>query len=82
MASSLLILVDNLGEEIYEIKCKWPNNRKSKWCRIKYKDCEYCLKSSNIKDNSIKKYCYFNKNYPKPIDENLYKAICTLMEAW
>ena len=38
----------------------------------KYKDCEYCLEYTSLKDDLIEyKYLCCNKNYLKNFDENL-----------
>ena len=54
MASSLSNLVDNLAEEIHEIKCKHGyDNKKCGTCEINYKDRECSLKYTNFKGDLI-----------------------------
>ena len=44
MASSLSNFINILAEGIHKIKCKYAHdNKKYETCRIKYKDCEFCL---------------------------------------
>ena len=57
MASSLSNFVDNLTEEIHEIKSK---------------DCDCFLEYESVKENSIKYKCLScNKNYSNKTDEEL-----------
>ena len=52
-------------------------DKKCENCGIKYKDCEYCLEFTSLKDNLIKcKYWCCNKNYQKKVLWKLKKAIC------
>ena len=54
MASPLSNLVDNLAEEIHEIKCKHGyDNKKCGTCEINYKDRECSLKYTNFKGDLI-----------------------------
>ena len=72
MASSLSNLVDNLSKVVYQTKCKYGHVNKK--CEVwnKYKDCEYCLEYTSLKDDLIEyKYLCCNKNYLKNFDENL-----------
>ena len=75
MESSLSNLVSNLAKRTHKVKCKHGNDKKSKACRIKYKDCECCLEYKNVKNNLIKYKCLWcNKNYQKTFDESLKKT--------
>ena len=61
MAISLSNLADNLTERIHKIKCK---------------DCDCCLKSECLKNNSIKYKCLsYNNNYSNKIDEEIQEHI-------
>ena len=52
MENSLSNLVNNLGERIYKVKCKYrPNDKKCETCRIKYKNCKCFLDYKNFKDD-------------------------------
>ena len=43
-------------------------------CGIKYKDCESCLKYTNVKDDLILyKWLYCNKDYQEKFDQSLWK---------
>ena len=60
MARSLSNLVNNLGEVIHHIKCKYGHDdKKCETCSIKYKDCECCLEYTNVKNNLIEHKCLF-----------------------
>ena len=67
MASSLASHVNNLAEEIHEIKCKFMRNLQNPieiWCLLPL--------IYNFKDDLIEYKClYCNKNYQKQSDENL-----------
>ena len=65
MAGSLSNLLNNLSEGIQGIKCKYGhNNRKCETCRIKYRNCECSLESTNFKNDLIEYKCLcYNKNY-------------------
>ena len=67
MESSLSNLFDDLAEGIYEIKCRYGrDNNKCEICVTKYKDCEFCLEYTNVKDDLIEyKYLCCNKKYQK-----------------
>ena len=62
----LLIEFINLNVNIEMIR------KKCKASKIKHKDCECCLKYTNVKNDSIQCKCLCcNKNYQKTFDENL-----------
>ena len=69
MASSLWNLVNNLGEGIPKIKCKYGyDNKKCVTCGIKYKDCECCVECTNVKDDLILFKCLCcNRNHKKKL---------------
>ena len=47
-------LVNNLAKGIHETKSKYGHDsKKCETCRIKYKDCEYCIEYANVKDDLI-----------------------------
>ena len=75
MASSLSNLVDNLAEGIHKIKCKYGHdNEECGTCEIKYKDCDCCLKCTNVREDLILYKCLCcNRNYQKTFDEILKK---------
>ena len=77
MVSLLLNLVNIVAEGIREIKCKYGHdNKKSETCGIKYKDCEYCLEYTDVKDDFIEyKSLFCKKSYQKKFDENLKKRL-------
>ena len=61
MGSSLPNLDNNLTEKIHKIKCKYRYNDKiCETCRIKYKDCQCCLRYTNDKGNLIEFLCCNN----------------------
>ena len=70
---SLSNLVDNVAEGIHKIKCKCGyDNKKCETCGIKYRDCECCLKYTNVKDDLILYNCLCcSRNYQKKFHENL-----------
>ena len=40
-----------------------------KTCRINYRDCEFCLEYTRVKDDLVECKCLFcNKNYKKKFD--------------
>ena len=54
MASSLSYLVNNLAAGVHDTKCDYGHdNKKYKIFGIKYKDCEWCLEYTNVKDDLI-----------------------------
>ena len=69
MASSLLILVNNLVEGIHKIKCKYRHDdKKCETYEIKYKDRDCFLEHTNFKDDLIEyKYLCCSKNYKKSL---------------
>ena len=70
IASSLSNCVNNLVEEIHKIKCKLGDgNEKCKACGVKYKDCECCLRYTNVKDNLVYKCLCCNSNHQKCLIE-------------
>ena len=73
VASSLPNLVDNLTEGIHKIESKCGHDKKGcKFCGIKYKDCECCLKCTSTKDDLTEyKWLCCNKSCPKKFDINL-----------
>ena len=75
LATSLSILVVNLVERVHKIKCKYEHDDiKCETCRIKYKDCKYCLESTNYKVGLMEHKCLFcNKNSQKKFDIKLKK---------
>ena len=75
MGNSLSNLVDNLAEGILKIKCKYGHgNEKWETCGIKYKDWEFCLEYTNVKDDLTEYKClHCSSNYQKTFDENLKK---------
>ena len=75
MASLLSNLAGNLVEGIHKIKCKYGHdNKKCEKCEIKFKDFEFCLEYTNVKDYLIlyKQLCG-NKSYQNKFDEILKK---------
>ena len=62
------------------------DNKTCENCGIKYKDCEWCIKYSNVKNDLIEcKYNIYvcwccNKNYHKTFDENLMKKFANTYE--
>ena len=81
MASLLSNLDNNVAEGIHKLKCKYGHyNKKCETYGIKYKDCECCLKYTNLKNNVIEyKWLCCNKNYQKTFDENLRKRFPNLL---
>ena len=66
--ASLSILVNNLAEGILKTECENEHDyKKSETCRIKYKDCECCLKYMRVKDLIDCKCLCCNKNYQKSL---------------
>ena len=66
MASSLSNLADTLSEGIH---------------KIKYKNCNCCLKYESVKDNLLKYKCLLcNKNYSNKMDEELKKKFKNTFE--
>ena len=67
--SSLSNLVNNIVEEIHKIKSIYRhNNKHCETCKIKYKDCEYFLEYTNIKnDLAVYKCLCYNKNCQKSL---------------
>ena len=60
MTSSLSNLVNNLAEEIDEIKCKFGHdNKRCEKCGIRCNGCDSCLEYTKVKDGLIvcKKLC-------------------------
>ena len=71
MASSLSNVTNNLSEVIQRIKCKYRyDDKRCETCRIKYKYCDYFLKYTNFKDDSIEYKCC-NKSYQRKFNEKL-----------
>ena len=53
--ATLSNLVNNLAEEIYQIKCKHEHeNKKCEMFRFNYIDCKCCLQYTNVKYDLIK----------------------------
>ena len=77
MASLLRNLVNNLFEEIHEIKCKYGHNdEKCETCRIKNKYCNCFLEYTNFQEELIEyKYLCCNRNYQQKLDEKLKKQV-------
>lgn len=43
-------MLDNLAEGVHQIKCKYEHaNKKCKRYGVKYKDCQCCAESTNVK---------------------------------
>ena len=54
MASSLSNPVNSFSEGTHKIKCKYGHDdKKCETCEIKYKNCDFVLKYTNVKDNLI-----------------------------
>ena len=71
MASSFSNLVNNLSEEIHKIKCKYGHdNKKCEPCGIKYKYCDYLLKSMNFKDENTN-FCVATEVVKHKFDKKL-----------
>ena len=65
MASSLSNLIDNIAGRFHKINSTYGNdNSKCVKCKTKYKDCEYYVEYTNIKDGVlIYRYFFCNRNY-------------------
>ena len=77
MESSSSNLVNNLAEDIREIKCKYGHDdKKFETCGIKYKDCKCCFEYTNVKNNLMEQKCLCcNKNYQKAFNKNLKRIM-------
>ena len=77
MTSSLLNIVDNLAEGLYEIRCKYEHDdKKCETCRIRYKGCGGCLEQTRVKDDLIKYKCLCCNNSHQIKEANCqYKQI-------
>ena len=73
MVSSLSNLVNNLSEEIHEIKSKWVHDgKKFETCGITYEICDCFLEYTNFKDDLIEHKCLCcDKNYQEKFDKKL-----------
>ena len=67
------ILLTILLETIHKIKCKNEDHNKiCETCGIKYKNCQYFLEYTNLKEGLINyKGLCCNKNYQNRFDKNL-----------
>ena len=70
----------NLSERIHEIKYKFGHDdKKCKFCNIRYKCCSCFLEYTNIKDDLIGYNCLScNKIYKQKFDEKLKKRYFTI----
>ena len=51
--------------------------------RIKYKDCDYCLECTNVKNDLLVYRCLcFNKNYQEKFNENLNKRFANYIQVF
>ena len=78
MTSLLSNIVTNLAERIHKIRFKYRHIwcKKYETCRIRYKDCEYCIEYTRVLDDLRKcKSLRCNKNYKKKFNENLKKRL-------
>ena len=68
------ILLIILQKEFIELNVNMDMTKKCETWWIKYKNCEYFLECTDLKDNLTKCRCLFcNKNYSKKFDETLKK---------